>query len=75
MGLFDRDASLGEFFNHEVEVGFDVDGFARGLDGVCHVLQAVAGHDGDDRCALFDQAQLAGLLDGGSAGDGKLPAA
>ena len=54
--LFYRDASLGEFFDHEVEVGFDVDGLAGGLDGVGHVLQAVAGHDGDDRRAFFDEA-------------------
>ena len=37
--LFYRDASLGEFFDHEVEVGFDVDGLA-GVTGTAAVKKA-----------------------------------
>jgi hypothetical protein len=37
-GLLDLDAAFGEFLDHEIEVGGDVDGLAGGLDGVGDVF-------------------------------------
>ena len=39
-----------------------MDRLTGGPDGVRDVLQAVAGHDGDDRRVVGDQPLLAGLL-------------
>ena len=57
------DAALVEFLDQQVKVVRQAHRLAAELDGVGHVLEAIARHDGDDRVVLTEHALLAELLD------------
>ena len=57
--LFHSDAFFCKGHQQAVHVGRDGDGFSRGLNGVGHVLEAVAGDHTDHRVILADDALLA----------------
>ncbi|CAN3987080.1 RusA family crossover junction endodeoxyribonuclease, partial [Dysosmobacter welbionis] len=67
--LFHSDAFFCKGRQQAVHVGRDGDGFSRGLNGVGHVLEAVAGDHTDHRVILADDALLAELLHAGGASD------
>ena len=56
--LLHGDAALLELADHEIQLGLDVNGLAGGLDGIGHVLQAVAGDHGHHGGVVGDQSLL-----------------
>ena len=65
------DAVFRKGFQEKIHVRGDGDRLAAGLDRVGDVLQAVAGHDGNDGRIGRQNALLAQLLDAGGTGDAR----
>ena len=66
--LLRLDAALIELLDQQVKVVRQAHRLAAELDGVRHILETVAGHDGDDRVVRVKNALLAKLLHARRAG-------